>query len=259
MPENKFPTEVIELPSQGHFYPEENALSSGKLEVRYMTAREEDILTSTNLIKKGLAIDMVLKSVVVTPIDYESMLIGDKNALMIATRILGYGKDYPVEITCPNCETKSKVTIDLSQLQHKEVGVDKFPKGVNEFGFELPLSKKQIKFKFLNGRDESEISTEMKAMKKISASPEVGTELSSRLKHVIVEVDGKRDQKTINDFIDKAMYAGDSLALRRYMNDIQPDVDLSFDFECSNKSECGYSETMRVPLTVEFFWPAGRG
>lgn len=257
MVENKFATEVIDLPSQGRFYPEANELSKGKLEIRYMTAKEEDILTSTNLIKKGLAIDMVLRSVVVTPINYDSLLVGDKNALMVATRILAYGKDYAVKITCPRCETETSKTIDLSQIQHKEVDLEKFPKGVNEFDFELPVQKVPIKFKFLNGTDEKAIDEEIKGLKKANVTG-IGSELSTRFKHVIVALNNIRDMQKIREFVDKQFLAADSFALRTYMNVIQPDVDMEFNYDCSN-SDCGYEERMRLPLTVEFFWPTGRG
>ena len=118
---HKFPTEFVELPSKGWLYPEDNPLSSGKVEMKYMTAKEEDILTSQNLIKKGLVIDQLLRSLIVSPINYNDLLVGDKNAIMVAARILGYGADYPVEVQCPECGTKNKVEINLSEIQEKQI------------------------------------------------------------------------------------------------------------------------------------------
>ena len=90
----KFPTEVIDLPSKGVLYPKDNPLSSGKIEMKYMTAREEDILTNQNYIKNGTVIDELLKALIVSKINYNDLITGDKNAIMLAARVLGYGKDY---------------------------------------------------------------------------------------------------------------------------------------------------------------------
>lgn len=251
----QFSTEVLDLPSQGWFYPPDNPLSKGTIEIKYMGAKEEDILTSTNLVKRGVAIDMVLRSVIVSPINYDDLLIGDKNAVMIATRVLGYGKEYDVEITCPNCGLKQRRIIDLSAIQHKEVNLEKHTKGVNEFEYVLPNSGTKLTFRFLTSKDEREIDDEIKQMKKVN--PNYNAELSSRLKRLIVAVDGKRDAKTITAFVDSQLKSVDSLALRKYLNEIQPGVDMNFDFECSN-SDCGYDEKMMLPMTVEFFWPGGQ-
>lgn len=256
MAENKFATEVLELPSQGWFYPSDNPLSKGTLEIRYMGAKEEDILTSTNLVKKGLAIDMVLKNVIVTQINYDDLLIGDKNALMIATRILGYGKDYSVHITCPACEHKQQENIDLSTLEHKKIDFESHPKGINEFPFTLPLSKMPITYKFLTSKDETDVDVELKAMKKASINEKYSPDLSTRLKKIITSVNGKRDMLSISKFVDTELISGDSLALRKHLADTQPGIDMTFEYKCKNP-DCGYEERAMVPLTVEFFWPGG--
>ena len=108
----KFPTEMVDLPSKGHFYVDGHPLSKGKVEVKYMTAREEDILTSQNLIKQGVVIDKLLQSLIVDKsIKVDDMLVGDKNAIMVAARILGYGKNYEIEYE------GEKYDIDLSKLE----------------------------------------------------------------------------------------------------------------------------------------------
>lgn len=253
MTETKFATEVLELPSQGHFYPSDNPLSKGILEIRHMGAKEEDILTSTNLVKKGVAIDMVLRNVIVNQINYDDLLIGDKNALMVATRILGYGKNYQVQMTCPVCEHKQQAIVDLSILEHKTVDFSNLPKGINEFPFKFP-SGTEITFKFLTSRDESEIEVDVKAMKKVN--DKYSTDLSTRLKKLVTSVNSKRDVQSISKFIDNEMVASDSLALRRHLQEVQPGIDMTFDYTCKN-GECGYEERSTVPLTVEFFWPSG--
>ena len=157
MAELKFPTEVVDLPSKGYFYVEGHPLSKGKVEVKYMTAKEEDILTSQNLIKQGTVIDTLLQSLIVDKtINVNELLIGDKNAIMVAARILGYGKDYQFTY---NGEEQS---VDLSKLEPVDIDFSKFTKGVNEFSFKLPNSKRQINYKLLSGKDEKEVEAEIK-------------------------------------------------------------------------------------------------
>ena len=151
------PTEIIDLPSRGYFYPEGHPLSSGKIEMKYMTAKEEDILASQNLIKQGVVIDKLLQSLIVTKINYNDLLTVDKNAIFIAARILGYGKDYEVEIACPSCGEKSKHVIDLQEFDEKEIDWTKFTKGECTHKFVLPISKKELTLKFLTHGDEKKI------------------------------------------------------------------------------------------------------
>jgi hypothetical protein len=247
-------TEILDLPSKGWYYPTENLLSKGSIEIRYMGAREEDILTSTNLIKKGVAIDMVLKNVIVSKINYDDLLIGDKNALMVATRVLGYGKDYQIQLTCPSCEKKQTRTVDLSNLEHKTVDFESTEKGKNEFEFELPSGTK-ITFKFLTSGDELAIDAEVSGLKKMNSS--YSPDLSTRMKKLITSVNGKRDVASINKFVNEELVASDSLSLRKHLAKVQPGIELSFDFTCENNDGCGYEEKMAIPLTVEFFWPGG--
>ena len=157
MADYKFPTEMVELPSKGYFYFDGHPLSKGKVEVKYMTAREEDILTSQNLIQQGIVIDKLLESLVVDKsIKLDDMLVGDKNAIMVAARILGYGKDY--EFTYDD----EQYTADLSKLEPIDIDFSKYTKGKNEFEFKLPNSERSITFKLLSGKDEKDIASEIK-------------------------------------------------------------------------------------------------
>ena len=239
MSEFKFPTEVIELPSKGFIYPKENPLSSGKVEVKYMTAREEDILTNQSYITKGNVLDKLLESVVISKIDIDDLIVGDKNALLIATRILGYGKDYEVVI---KGELES---IDLSQLDNKDFNTELITQGVNEFEFLLPHSKTPITFKILTAKDEKGVENEIKGLKRINkdASPE----LSTRLKHMILSVNNDSTKKSVREFVDNYLLARDSKALRDYVKHIQPDVDLNVTLESGSE--------VRVPIGLRFFWP----
>jgi len=249
-----FPTEIIDLPSKGLVYPEGNPLSSGKVEMKYMTAKEEDILTSANLIKQGVVLDKLFQSMIVTPIKYNDLITGDKNAIMVAARVLGYGKDYEVEVTCPECGEKSKIVIDLGKLADKSISDDVVVESPNNFKFTLPQTKREVTFKLLTHGDERKIDYELEALNKKSKNKDsVSPELSTRMKHVITSVDGNDDQAVINNFVDNELFAQDSKALRAYIKSIAPDVNLTFDFECKS---CGHiKENMSIPIDINFFWP----
>ncbi len=239
---NKFPTEVIDLPSKGLLYSKDSPLSSGKIEMKYMTAKEEDILTNQNYIAKGTVIDKLLQSLIVDKkISYNDLLVGDKNALLIAARVLGYGKDYTFDYA------GEKVTLDLSLLNAKEVDESNFADGKNEFSFTLPASGANITFKLLTHSDESKITKEIEGLKRINkdASPE----LSTRLKYMITSVDGDSDTKTIREFVDNRFLARDSRAFRTYVSEIQPDIDLTF------YPDNGPEKGVTIPLGVNFLWP----
>ena len=251
----QFPTEVIDLPSKGYFYPEDNPLSSGKVEIKYMTAREEDILTSANLIQKGIVMDKLLEALVVSDVNLDDVLIGDKNAIMVAARVLAYGKEYPITFNDGSNGRKREETVDLTALDDKKVDFKKFTKGVNEHEFELPVSKRKIIFKFLTQREEKSIDAELKAMKKFTKESGIDPEVTTRLKHSIVELDGSRDRNEINKFIDNEFLAVDSLAYRTYLTAMTPDIDLTIVVELDN----GEVEEVAVPVTARFFWPSSRG
>ena len=245
MADYKFPTEIVELPSTGYFYTEGNPLSSGKVEVKYMTAREEDILTSQNLIQQGLVIEKLLQSLIVDKtINIDDLLIGDKNAIMVAARILGYGKEY--EFTYEDIEH----TVDLSTLEPVELDFSQFTKGQNEFTFELPTSKRTVVFKLLTGGDERNIADEIKAREKVTKGQ--SSELTTRLKHMILSIDGKSAKSYVNKFVDNEFLSRDSLAFRRHLSSITPDVDMTTQIVDSTGKEL----EVTIPVTLRFFWPA---
>jgi hypothetical protein len=246
------PTEIIDLPSRGYFYPEGHPLSSGKIEMKYMTAKEEDILSSQSLIKQGVVIDKLLQSLIVTKINYNELLTIDKNAVFIAARVLGYGKDYETEIECPSCGVKSKHVIDLQEFEEKDIDWSKFTKGETTHKFVTPVGKKELTLKFLTHGDEKRIEDDAKATKKLNRISGVDSDLTTRLKHIIVAIDGNTDRGLINKSVD-AMLSRDSLALRQYLKEVTPDIDTTFTFSCPN---CDYEqEKMTLPIGVGFFWP----
>ena len=199
----QFPTEVVNLPSKGKLYPKDSPLSGGTIELKYMTAKEEDILTSRNLIQKGIVLDKLLESIIVDKkVSLNDLLLGDKNAVMIATRILGYGKDYTVQISDPSSGEKQEETFDLTSISDKEVDWDLFKSGKNEFELDLPASKVKLMFRLLTHKEEKEIDVELKAYKKFSKESGIGSEITTRLKVSILGIDGNRDRNVINKFID---------------------------------------------------------
>ena len=244
MAEVKFPTEMVDLPSQGLLYPKDSSLSSGQIEIKYMTAKEEDILTSANLIKSGRVIEKLLESLIVDKsIKVDDILVGDKNAILIAARILAYGKDYPVEVL------GTKVTVDLTTLKDKYLDESIVTEGKNEFEFELPATKRKLTFKLLTSADEKVITKDTEAYEKVGDGVSYG--VTTRLKQQILSVDGDSKKTTINSFVDNEFLSRDSIAFREYVNEIQPDVDMTSTYIDS----VGEEKEFTVPMTVSFLWP----
>jgi hypothetical protein len=243
----KFPSEIVDLPSKGLIYPKDNPLSSGKIEMKYMTAKEEDILTNTNYISKGIVIDKLLESLIITNINYDDLITGDKNALLIAARVLGYGKDYTFNGYNPSTKSVEAITVDLTTLPDKNLNPkDLKEEGVNEFDFTLPTSKTNITFKALNHKDEKSITKEIEGLKKLKK--DVIPEATTRLKYIITSIDGDRESKTIREYIDNYLLAKDARALREEVRRVSPDVELKTYVD-------DVEEAINVPVDVTFFWP----
>ena len=240
MSETKFPTEIVELPSQGLIYPTDHPLRSGKAEMKYMTAKEEDILTNQNYIQKGIVLDKLLEALTMNKFSLKDMITGDKNSLIIASRILGYGKDYTFTYG------GKEYNVDLTTLDNKLFDTSLITPNTNEFSFTLPNTKAVVTFKILTHADEKKIDAELEGLKKIKkdSSPE----LSTRLKYIITSVNGDSTVKTIRDFVDNQLLAMDSRALREYIKKVQPDVDLTFFPDGSEKA-------VNIPIGLNFFWP----
>jgi len=244
-----FPTEIITLPSQGKCYPEKHPLSSGEIEIKYMTAREEEILASQNLIKKGVVLDMLFESIIAdSTINPDDILIGDKNAIVLATRILGYGPEYKVKI--PAGDEIEEVTVDLSKVSTNDVDPSKLNSD-NVYSFVTPVGKNKIKFKLLTHGEEKKIEADVKAMQRLNKGG-VTPELTTRYRYMIQSVDGKEDTKSIVDFINNKFLARDTREFRNYIKGIQPDMKMEFEF---NNPYSGEREVTPIPMGVGFFWP----
>jgi len=243
----KFPTEVIELPSKGLIYPKDNPLSSGKIEMKYMTAKEEDILTNANYIQKGIVLDKLIESLIVSKINYNDLIVGDKNALLVAARVLGYGKEYEFRAINPTTKQQEDFSVDLSTLKDKNINPkDLKEEGVNEFDFTLPHSKTLISFKLLSHLDEKSIEREIKGLQKVNK--ESNPQTTTRLKYLITSVDGDREKKTIREFIDTYLLARDARSLREEVRRVAPDVELVYYND-------DVEEGIDIPIDTSFFWP----
>ena len=248
------PTEVVDLPSRGEFYPPGHPLYQvDAVEIRYMTAKEEDILTSRSLLKKGLAVDRLLQNVIVDKnIRVDDLLVGDKNALIVASRITGYGREYNVNVTCPFCGANQEHLFDLHAAEHKfpenleELGVTKTDSGT--FLIELPKTKLNAEVRLLTGKDEKDLSQREEKRKKLKLDEET---LTGQLKKLIVSVNGNTDAGVINDFVEN-MPAADSRHLRNVYADITPNVNLDREITCQ---ECGVENEIVIPFSAQFFWP----
>ena len=247
----EIPVEAIPLPSQGQCYPEDNPLHGQEtIDIRPMTAREEDILTSKALIKKGTVITALIKSCLVDKsIDPDDMISGDRNAVMTALRITGYGADYSVEVTCPSCTESSSQEFNLSELPIKRLGEEPAEANSNLFNFELPFCKKAVIYKFMTGADEAY----MQKMQNQKKKKQLGADnlITDRYKHQIVSVAGITDKTKIGFFI-RNMPAKDSRALRNHMDKTEPGIEMKSWMDCPH---CLETSEVRLPLGASFFWP----
>lgn len=245
------PVEQVPLPSRGMTYPADSAMHGKEsVSIRAMTAREEDILTSKALIKKGTVISELLRSCVCdTGFEPEVMLTGDRNALMVALRITGYGVEYRVEVDCPACGTRSKQEFNLAELPIKRLSLDPVVEGSNLFETVLPVTKKKIEFKFLTGKEEKDINTLQERRKKQGMKTD--NLVTTRLTYSIHSIDGITDRNKIQFFI-RNMPARDSLFLRRFIDKHEPGIEMKSWMDCPS---CLESSEVKLPLGATFFWP----
>jgi hypothetical protein len=247
------PSEFVELPTRGIFYPEGHPLYNKEhIEIKHMTAKEEDILSSKSLLKKGLALDRFMQSVIKDKaIKVEDLYVGDRNAILIAARVTGYGDDYTTQVTCPNCLTVNKFTFDLTQQTITEGGlsgeseVKITPTGTLLLA--LPIMGLDVEVRMLTGKAESYLTRLATNKSKDS----VDSSLTDMLKMIIVSVSGRTDRSTIESLVEH-LPAKDSQYLRNTYAECLPNISLKQAFECSS---CTYEDEMEVPLNAEFFWP----
>ena len=247
------PTEFVDLPTKGKFYPEGHPLHNEEsVEIRYMTAKDTDILTSKSLLKKGIAVDRMIQNVLVNKdIDVDDLYIGDKNAILVAARINGFGPEYKTKVTCPSCNTSSEHSFDLGELENsEEIELEEEYK-ISEDGtffVDLPITKQTIECRLLSGKDEKAIFKRSEKRKKKNL-PE--NSLTDQYKMFVVSVGGVTERGLVEEFID-VMPARDSSHLKSVYNKVTPNIDLSYDFSCN---ECDIETRINVPFSANFFWP----
>lgn len=247
------PTEFVTLPSKGKYYPEDHPLYNvEEIEIKHMTAKEEDIIASRSLLQKGLIIDRLIESVVLDKrIKAEGLLIGDKNAIMIAARITGFGSEYPISVACPNCGNSGQHEFDLSGLEQTEGNSGNFDvvnmEGRN-FEIKLPHTKATVEVKLLTGHEERKLNETMKlrAKKNLPESAVLGM-----FRSFIISVNGVMNASEVSRFMEN-LPTRDSRYLRHAYQSIVPNVIMEQVFDCAS---CGHSGEVNVPLTAEFFWP----
>lgn len=246
------PVDVAPLPSQGRVYPPNSSLHGKEIvSIKAMTAKEEDILMSRAYSKQGTTVVELIRSCLVDKsIDPADLLLGDRHALLVAIRITGYGSSYNVDATCPKCNATDEYNFDLSALPIRNLDIDPVRPGVNEFSFTLPVSKKNVTFKFMTGRDDLELTQTNERKKKILGD-HADNSVTSRLAHQITSIDGVTDRNKITAFVNN-MPARDSRALRTYIDDHEPTLEMVTTMTCN---ACGASSEVGLPIGTNFFWP----
>lgn len=249
------PTEFVELPSGGEFYPKDHSLhGQSSIEIRYMTAKDEDTLTSKTLLKQGVALERVLQNLLVDKsVNINDLLVGDKNAIVVAARSSAYGSDYETKVTCPACGTVDEKTFDLSEIGFIEQA-DLGDLGITKnddmtFSILLPVTKVEATVRLMTGQDENKLSTLRGNKKKLSKDAEFS--MTDQFKQFVVSISGVEDKNQISSFINN-MPANDSRFLRLAYKKIVPNIDLQQHFECNS---CEFEQDMEVPFTTDFFWP----
>ena len=248
------PTEFVELPSKGKGYPPEHPLHNKEvMEIRFMTAKDEDILTSQTLLKKGLALERMMQNVIIDKnIKPESMLVGDRNAVLIASRISGYGAGYETSVVCPACGERGKLMFDLENRTFNHgcdlEGLNVRESGNGTFIVKLALSNLEVEVRLLTGRDEQWLVQVAKGNKKRKLAE---TSMTDQYRLMIVSVNGHKDKKVIDYVVDN-LPATDSRHLRLAYKKLSPNVSVYEDYVCP---ACEHEQALEVPFNADFFWP----
>jgi len=246
------PFETVPLPSRGVVYhPDSKLYNKESISIKAMTALEEDILSSQAFIKEGTSVARAIQSCIVEDnVDVDEMISGDKNALMISMRITGYGSRYPVLHSCANCGAQNEVDVQLNELAINRLKEEPIVKGENKFKFLLPVSGKEVIFKFLTGYDEKEEKIKKQRMKSMGIN--LDNNVTSFLEQSILSIDNITDKNKISHFI-KHMPAMDSRKLRLHIINQEPGIDMTWKYVCNS---CTHNNELGIPISTEFFWPS---
>lgn len=247
---NKFPTEIVTLPSKGLLYPDGHPLRSGEVEIKYMTAKEEDILSTKSYIEKGVVLDKLLQSLIVTDFDYDTLLIGDRNAIMIAARIYGYGPEYKTQIKRPNGKLLD-ITVDLKDIPNKEFDESLITPGKNQFICTLPVSKKVVELELFTVGKFKDYEASIAGLEKTKAFNKGADQTATTLyRYLIKSIDGV-DQNNLVPTINQLIVA-DTRFLRDFIAKVQPDIDLDLEME---DPDTGETFRNKIQLGISLFYP----
>lgn len=247
------PIESIPLPTRGVIYhPDSTLFNREVLQIKSMTAREEDILASPAFHKEGTSLTHLIQSCLIDKsINSEEMITGDRMALMVGIRVTGYGPEYNASASCQSCGYKNDFIVDLSKLGIKRLKINPLKPGENKFEFLLPVTKKKVVFKYATERDNRERNVTLKNMQKALGNS-ISNSITSFLENSIVAVDGVTDRSKIKHFV-LNMPAFDSKSLRSFIIDNEPGMDMTCSFDCVS---CSHRNESILPMTTEFFWPS---
>lgn len=238
------PYDILELPSQGILYS--NKKSSVKVE--YLTALDETILTSPNIIANNKVIDTLLeRKIKDLGFDHLDLIEGDRTAIIIFLRTTGFGEEYKQLVYNPEKTEYEEGTINLSELSHKKLTVNPDENGL--FDYELPLSKKRIKFKFTTGRDSKYIDEQDNILMKRNNN-DISTRLLLKLERQVMSIDGETDKIKISNILKKIKIM-DSRALRKYIEELEPGINMNV----NARIQGGGSVTTFLTFNRSFFWP----
>jgi DNA-directed RNA polymerase subunit M/transcription elongation factor TFIIS len=251
------PTDFVDLPSRGEAYlPNHPLHKQTSVEVRFMTAKEEDILTSQALLEKGLALDRLIQNILVNKlIKVESLLIGDKNAILMNARKNGYGPDYNTTVSCPRCGATSDAEYDLNEVENKYLPTsaeleenDIESGGAGTFYVMLPTCKVSVEFRLLTSEDEALILKLSERRRKKKAVDKLVTD---QLKLLVLSANGETDGKILGQFVE-SLSLHDTRALREAYEVVAPNIEMKEVFVCG---DCGHEDDINFPVTTDFFWP----
>jgi hypothetical protein len=248
----EIPVESVPIPSRGIIYsPDTVMYKKDMVKIKAMTAREEDILASQAYIKEGTVIDNLMKSCIMEQgFDSEQLILGDRNALLVAIRITGYGSDYNLNVRCNNCSEYNDIVVDLGSLEIKRLSIKPVAEGNNLFEFTLPVTKKKVQFKFSTAVDEKDKRHKKESFKKHSLGP-ISGDVTTALEYAIMTVDTVTDKNKIKHFV-MNMPALDAKRLRDFMRKNEPGMKMESEFNCKH---CAFHNEFAIPITTEFFWP----
>lgn len=245
------PTEVVRLPSRGKLYPPSHPLHNQEtVEIKTMTAKEEDILTSPAYIKQGVMIDKLIESCLMNKsITAQSLLSEDKMAILIGIRVTGYGPELNGNFHCDSCDKEQTAKFFLNSFTIHESKIQPTIEGENLFECELPRTKLKVQFRVLYSGEEQALMKDIEKSSKFKAGRQ--TNVTTKLLHSVQSINGKNDKQEISKII-MNLPAGDSRFLRKQMQKAEPSIDTKQEINCP---ECGESKEVDVPIGASFFFP----